>query len=200
MKALPTIIIFSTLLALVGCGKNNESGKTGQIPGLSPYSTGVCMTYSTPGVCSQYQNPLVYPSGYSYQGFNLDTVQQENPCVYSSTYGQTNLARMLFQKTISMPTIITQGDMYVGVTSFGDVAAIIGNGTPNPTFVAYLCPRPTSAPPIITSQALIGAYTNCAVKPITAVNLAFPDGSEAHFRSLSPGGSSIKQKFSFCQQ
>jgi hypothetical protein len=80
------------------------------------------------------------------------------------------------------------------------LAAIIGDGTASPTFVAYLCPRPVSGQGTLYPQISIGAYTNCSVKYITKANMVFPDGSQANFRAPSPGGSSAGRKFSFCMQ
>ncbi len=141
-------------------------------------------------------------------GISLNQVQQENPCILQGGYmGQGNMQRQVMQTQVQVqtnpnvpPTIVPRGDMYVGVTSMGDVAAVIGNGTMTPTFVAYLCPRPVSGQGNLYPQILVGAATVCAFKYITAANIVFPDGSQANFRALSPGGSSARQKFSFCQQ
>lgn len=199
MKALPKVLIFSAILAAIaGCGKGNESGKG---PG-----TRACVAYGANGQCNAYVSN--YNSGYAMNGVSLNQVQQENPCILSGGYnGQGNMNRQLMQTRVQVqtnpnvpPTIVPKGDMYVGVTSMGDVAAIIGDGTMNPTFVAYLCPRPVSGQGMLYPQILVGAATVCAFKYITAANISFPDGTMANFRALSPGGSSARQKFSFCQQ
>ena len=197
MRVVPKLIIFSALLALAGCGKDNESGKS-KVPNHA--SNPICVQMGPNGQCAQYsQVQMNSNSPYSYNGVSLNQVQAENPCILSSSWGQSNMQRTVIQQQVNIGTIIVQGDMYVGVTSYGDVAAIIGNGTANPTFVAYMCPRPTGQG-ILYPQITIGAYTNCAVKYITAANVNFPDGSQANFRAPSPGGSSQRQKFSFCQQ
>lgn len=199
MKALPTILIFSALLvAVTGCGKKNESGKS---------TNRSCVSYGTNGQCSAYMSNV--NSNYSMNGISLNQVQQENPCILSNGYyGQSNnLQRQVMQTRVQVqtnpnvpPTIVPRGDMYVGVTSMGDVAAVIGDGTANPLFVGYLCPRPVSGQGTLYPQILVGAATVCAFKYITAANIIFPDGTQANFRALSPGGSSNRQKFTFCQQ
>jgi hypothetical protein len=199
MKLLSSTLILSSLLALFGCGKNNESGRAGGV-----YSSRYCVTPGPNGQCLQYQNYSInnFNSPYSFGGVSLNQVQQENPCILSGAgyYGQSVFNRQVVTTRVSMPYIVTRGEMYVGVTSFGDVAAVIGDGSNNPTFVAYLCPRPVSGQGTLFPQILLGNATDCAVKYITAANMAFPDGTQANFRALSPGGSSLRQKFSFCQR
>ncbi len=192
MKALPQLLFFASLLALAGCGKGNESGRNSN-------ASRSCVAFGPNGQCSAYATINNINSNYSYGGVSLNTVQAENPCILSNSWGQTNLNRQAISTRISMPTIVTNGDMYVGVTSYGDVAAIIGNGTNQPLFVAYLCPRAISGQGTLYPQITIGAYTNCAVKYITSANMAFPDGSQANFRA-PVYGSSRQVPFSFCQQ
>ncbi len=208
MKSLSKILILSAVMALTGCGKNNQSGRSNS--GI--YNSQYCVSMGPNGQCAQYQNYSVgnYNSGYSFNGVSLNQVQMENPCIlsnYGSMYNQypgnwmqPTMQRQLVQTRVNLGTIVTRGDTYVGVTSFGDVAAIIGDGTPSPMFVAYLCPRPVSGQGVLYPGISIGAYTNCAVKYITKANMVFPDGSQANFRALSPGGSSAGRRFSFCQQ
>ena len=165
--------------------------------GGSVYTSSYCLNQGADGQCIQSQKYSVenYNSEYSFNGVSLNQVQMENPCILS--YGQSpgnwiqpNMQRQLVQTRVNLGTIVTRGDVYVGVTSFGDVAAIIGDGTHSPMLVAYLCPRPVSGQGILYPGISIGAYTNCAVKYITKANMFFPDGSQANFRALSPGGSS----------
>lgn len=198
MKALPKVLIFSAILAAIaGCGKSNESGRSGSQS---------CISYGLNGQCSAYMSNINSP--YAMNGVNLNQVQAENPCILQGGYGgQVNLQRQMMQTRVQVqtnpnvpPTIVPRGDIYVGVTSFGDVAAVVGDGTANPLFVGYLCPRPVSGQGTLYPQILVGAATVCAFKYITAANMVFPDGSQANFRALSPGGSSARQKFSFCQQ
>jgi len=208
MKSISKLLILAAVVALTGCGKDNQSGKSGS----GVYNSQYCVSYSPTGQCAQYQNYTIgnYNSPYSFNGVSLNQVQMENPCIlsnYGSMYNsypgnwmQPSMQRQLVSTRVNIGTVVTRGDMYVGVTSFGDVAAIIGDGTPTPTFVAYLCPRPVSGQGTLYPQITIGAYTNCAVKYITSANMVFPDGTQANFRAPSPGGSSAKTKFSFCQQ
>lgn len=142
-------------------------------------------------------------------GINVNQVIQENHCILNTGFAPqpgANMQRQVMQTRVQvstgngMPTIVTSGDIYVGVTSMGDVAAVVGDGTANPLFVGYLCPRPISGQGMLLPQILVGDSTVCAFKYITAANIRFPDGTQANFRALSPGGSSSRQKFSFCQQ
>lgn len=191
MKALPKLLIFSAILAAIaGCGKGNESGKTSN-------RQGPCMAFGSNGQCSAYM------SGYnSTSAVNPNQVLQENPCITGGQRQSTPPIQVQVQTNPNVqPTIVPQGDIYVGVTSYGDVAFVMGNGTNRPTFVAHLCQRPVSGQGNLYPQILVGAATQCAFKYITAANIVFPDGSQANFRALSPGGSSNNhQKFSFCQQ
>ena len=155
---------------------------------------------TSPSYTSGSTNVNNINSNYSMNGVSLNQVQQENPCISADgNADQANMQRQVIQTRIQVQTI-PRGDIHVGVTSMGDVAAVIGDGTTNPMLVVYLCPRPGSGPGILNPQILVGATTNCAFKYITAANVLFPDGSQANFRALSPGGSSNRQKFSFCQE
>lgn len=181
-----------TLTLLIGCGKKNQSGK----------SSTSNWDFSNP-----YGMPAnVFNSPYSYGGQSLNTVLAQNPCIsgYGGMPGYTNQAYsgQRIQQSIPLqnfPSTIAPNDIYVGVTSYGDVAAIVGSapGQP-PVFVAYLCPRsfaPTGSGQL--TGITIGAYTKCLFKPITAATMAFPGGATANFRWLD-GGTSTRQRFSFC--
>ena len=202
MKALNHLVLIGLALSLSGCGKNNQSGRSGTGTGI--YNSQYCVSHLPNGQCAQYQSYSVsnFNSPYSFGGVSLNQVQQENPCILSGNgfFGQSVFNRQVVSTPVNIGSIVPNGDMYVGVTSLGDVAAIIGNGTPTPTFVAYLCPRPVSGQGTLFPQITIGAYTNCVVKYITAANMVFPDGSQANFRAPSPGGSSLGQRFSFCSR
>ncbi len=205
MKALPKLLFFSAVLALAGCGKDNQSGRS--TSGI--YNSQYCVSYTPNGQCAQYQNYSIgnYNSPYSYQGIGLNQVQAENPCIlgnfgsmygqYPSNWVQPQMNRQVISTRVNIGTVVPQGEVYVGVTSFGDVAAIVGDGSPSPTFVAYLCPRPISGQGTLMPQIKIGSYSSCRINPITAANMVFPDGTQANFR-WPQGGSSAGRKFSFC--
>jgi hypothetical protein len=195
MKSLGLGLLHLTLLtALFSCGKNNQSGKSGNNWGYNnPYTSG----YSPIGNVN---------SPYSYGGMSVNQVMQQNPCQsgyggmpgYNQPYaGQ----RMPIQVPLTnFPTVVPPGDIYVGVTSFGDVAVLAGQaaGQP-PLFVGYMCPRSFS--PSGQGQLMgvkIGSYSNCLFKPMTAATVVFPGGGTAEFRWMD-GGSSMRQKFSFCR-
>ena len=174
--------------------------------GSTSNASTTCVSFGQNGECSPYGGNV--NGGYTMNGVSLNQVQQENPCISADgNSDQANMQRQVIQTRVQVqtnpnvpPTIVPRGDVYVGVTSMGDVAAVIGDGTMNPTFVAYLCPRPNSGQGTLFPQILVGAATVCSFKYITAANIVFPNGNQANFRALSPGGSSARQKFSFCQQ
>lgn len=197
MKSLGMGLLHLTLLlAVFACGKNNESGKKSSAWSYNnPYGTGY--------------NPIAnINSPYSYQGMSVNQVMQQNPCRsgFNQMPGYTNQTyagqRIPIQIPLTQfPTVIPQNDLYVGVTSFGDVAVVVGQGAQRPPlFVGYMCPR--SFAPTGQGQLLgvkIGAYSNCLFKPITASTIVFPGGATAEFRWMD-GGSSMGQPFSFCRQ
>lgn len=188
MKSLGRWFVYPILLTmLVACGKENESGKNGAgiaLPVLgNPYAVG--------------QTP------YSVQGVNIQEVMRQNPCVngYGGMAGMTqpyNNQRIPIQlPLVGFKTVVAPGDIYVGVTSYGDVATVVGQaiGQP-PLFVGYLCPRAFTQQG--TGQLLnleVGANTpRCLFKPITRATVIFPGGVTADFRWLD-GGNSLRQPF-----
>jgi hypothetical protein len=162
------------LATLASCGNDNKSGKNNDpwsVMGTNPY-TG----QQTPQF-GQYQ---------------VGQVINENPCISG------NQQRIQAQTQLTnFPTVISPGDVYVGVTSFGDVGAIVGTGGA-PTFIAYICPRSMSMSQGQLMGISIGAYSECSFKAISAATLRFPDGTEARFRDMK-FGNSMGQKFSMCR-
>lgn len=201
MKSLGLGILHLALFAmLTACGKDNKSGqKSDQWAYNNPYTYG--------------QSPIAnINSPYSYQGMNVNQVMAENPCIsgyngmmqpgYTNPYaGQYAGQRIPIQIPLTnFPTVISPGDIYVGVTSYGDVAVVAGQGANQPPlFVGYMCPR--SFAPNGQGQLMgikIGSYSNCLMKPITAATIVFPGGGQALFRWMD-AGSSMNQKFSYCR-
>lgn len=184
MKSLGFYLLSLALMAtLASCGKNNESGKKN--------------SYGNPYYSNQYGT---INSPYAFNGTSVNQVIQANPC---TTTGQPTQARVQVQLPVSIaPNIIPTNQIYVGVTSSGDVAVLAGNGTSQPTFVAYVCQRgimynQMSQPSLV--DLAYGSYSTCALNPITRATLMLP-GSYVplYFRWLQ-GGSSLGQKFPFCQ-
>jgi hypothetical protein len=177
------------------------SAPTDNADGGSVYTSSYCVSYDENGQCGQYLDYSVtnINSSFSFNGVSLNQVQLESPCIPTGIgfQGQSNLSRMVYSSG-GVTKDVT--DMAVGVTSFGDVAAVVKDSFGNSLFIAYMCPRPNSGQGTLFPQITVGAYTNCAVKYITSANMVFPDGSQANFRAPSPGGSSLSTKFSFCQQ
>lgn len=195
MKSLGLGLLHLTLLtALFACGKNNESGKKSSWGYTNPYTSG-------------YAPITNINSPYSYGGMSVNQVMQQNPCRsgFNGFPGYTNQTyagqRIPIQVPLTnFPTVIPPNDVYVGVTSFGDVAVLVGQAVNQPPlFVGYMCPRSFS--PSGQGQLMgikIGSYSNCLFKPITASTVVFPGGGTAEFRWLD-GGNSMGTKFSFCR-
>jgi hypothetical protein len=191
MKLLTHLLMCSLLLSmLIACGKDNESGRmTAPIPVPNPYVV---------------PNPYapVNTTPYAFQGVNVDQVLAQNPCVngfagHASPQPYTNHRTTVQVQLTGFKTVVAPGDIYVGVTSYGDVATVAGQavGQP-PVFMGYLCPRPNV--PAGTGQLLgveVGANTpRCLFKPITKATVIFPGGMTAEFRWLD-GGNSNRQPF-----
>ncbi|HXH75846.1 MAG TPA: MGMT family protein [Bacteriovoracaceae bacterium] len=187
MKSLGNWLMYPVLLSmLAACGKANESGKS---PINFPINGNPISIGNTP---------------YNYQGVNLEQVLIQNPCIngYGGMTGMnqpyTNQRTPAIEISLTgFKTQIPPGDIYVGVTSYGDVAAVVGRavGQP-PVFIGYLCPRSFTQQG--TGQLMgveVGANTpRCLFKPITKATVVFPGGATAEFRWLD-GGNSQKQPF-----
>lgn len=192
MKSVTFSLMSLLLLSLVvSCGKNNESGKS------SSYS------YNNPlnnpyGYGNPYQGAVpTYPSGYPI----ADAAQNDNPCAAGVYYSNQRIPI----QTQMMGLNIAAGDVYVGVTSYGDVAYVTGTGNRTAMLNAFLCPRAAnSGTGSITQPVLNTALQGCEVKGITAMDIRFPDGQVAKFRDPSFGVRSTfppyqkLKNFSFC--
>ncbi len=183
MKRCLKLTIGITLLAiLVGCGKDNKSGKSNgihpwSVGGMNPYTAGM----QTPG----------------YGNYSVSQVIAENPCG-GSPYG-AQMQRMQIQIPLqNFPTMIPANDIYVGVTSYGDVGAIVGTGG-QPTFVGYICPRSPATGQGQLTGIRLAPYTQCTgFKGLASATMYFPDGTNASFR-LMDYGTSMGTRFSFCR-
>jgi hypothetical protein len=181
MKLLGNGLLHLALLALlVACGKDNKSGTNSY---ANPYYGNAYGTINSP---------------YHYGNVSVNQIIQQNPCV---TGGVPTQARVQVQMPVNMGTIVPTNDIYVGVTSSGDVGLIVGKGSVQALFVAYICQRGVTyqnATPQLMAPISIGPYTKCPIKPITAASIYIPGGvAPLNFRWLE-GGSSLGQKFTFC--
>jgi hypothetical protein len=183
MKSLGFYLLNLALVTmLVSCGKNNESGKSN--------------SYGNPYYSNQYGT---INSNYSYGGVSVNQVIQSNPCISGGVQSQ---ARVQVQIPVPLQTVMPQGDMYVGVTSSGDVGLLVGQGSASAIFVAYICQRGVqynqTTQPQITDLAF-GSYSQCSFKPITRATVMLPGAYvPLYFRWLD-GGSSVGAKFPFCR-
>lgn len=207
MKVTQWLVIFSLLSLLASCGKDNKTGKSGTAInplGIPPYDpvTGIPIGFNPISGTGGINSP------YSFGGGTLNQVMMENPCIsgyggYQMPTGSGAYAAQRIETQIPLtnfPTVIAPNDVYVGVTSYGDVAALVGTspGQP-PLFVGYMCPRSfTTSGQGQLLNVTPGVSTQCIFKPIVKAAVVFPGGASADFRMLDYG-SSMKQKFSVCR-
>lgn len=179
MKSLSRYLSFALILAtLASCGKDNESGK-----GNYSYQSGL----------NGYGYNTITGTNYNYNGQNLVNIINQNPCTTGTQYRTT----IQFPLT-GFNSYLTAGEIYAGVTSYGDVAAVIGQNNNAPLFVAYVCQRGYTSGQGQLMDLALGSYSKCAFKQLTRATMYIP-GSQVplYFRMLE-GGSSQGQKFSFC--
>jgi hypothetical protein len=181
MKSLSFYLMSLALLALLAaCGKNNESGKKSSYSYGNPYFGGQYGTINSP---------------YSYGNVSVNEVINRHPC---TTNGAPSQARIQAQFPLTgFPTVIPQNDIYVGVTSSGDVALLVGQGASGPPlFVTYMCQRMyTANGQGQLSDLAFGSYSRCNFKPITRATMYLPGSpTPLYFRWLD-GGSSMRQPF-----
>lgn len=181
-----------SLALLASCGKNNESGKSNSY--RNPYYSNQYGTISSP---------------YSYGGVGVNQVISENPCM---TSGQPTQARAQIQLPVTLPNmnIIQANDIYVGVTSSGDVGVLVGQGSSQALFVGYICQRGVQFTQAAQPQIMVrnyGAQTICRLKSLVDAELALPIGSMGMMQGYVPlnfrwldGGRSypFKAPFSMC--
>jgi hypothetical protein len=178
MKPVSLLMILFCLV-LGACGKDNKSGKNNRYGNYGFNQLGAYGGYNGTNI--------------AYNGFNLRQVVNENPCVN----GAPPQSRSVGAIQAPVNTVIAPGDVYVGVTSFGDVAAI--GGTPQgPVMQYFICPRQMQGQPQgLPSNISLFPYTNCGFKQMNA-SLRLADGSVANFRMMDYGNS-MGTKFSYCR-
>lgn len=166
------LLNFTLLVFLAACGKNNESGKKNN-------------RYTSPYFNGQYGSYTNTP--YSYAGQNVGAVLQQTFC---HTMGMPTQQRMQIQFPLTgYPSVIPHGDIYVGVTTAGDVAVLVGQGNNAPLFVAYMCQRGYASGG--SGQLLdlaTGSSTQCNFKPLVRATMHVPGMSQPlYFRYLEGG-------------
>ena len=199
MKSLSYSLVSLALLSLLAaCGQDNESGKKNSYPYGNPYGTNGSYPYANP--YGTYQNGSipyapVGNTGYSYGNVSVNEVINRNPC---TTTGQPSQNRIQSQFPLTgFPTVIPANDIYVGVTSMGDVALLVGQGTiAPPLFITYMCQRGyTTTGQGQLSDLAFGSYSRCNFKPITRATMYLPGlPTPIYFRWLD-GGTSMGQPF-----
>jgi len=170
MKSLYHCLILSLLLAAIGCGKENESGKSG----------GVCLQYGYNGQCNQYSNPLG-----NWHNYNLNAIV--NGIQSQCPYGRQQLSG----------TVISQGSdpnqLYLGVTSVGDILIVQGTGQQTSQYTLIICGGGMMNGGVNGGmmnggqlQANLGAYATCGrIKPAFAsINVG---GIQKNFRDAAGG-------------
>lgn len=179
MKSVSTVMILTMLALMASCGQDNKSGKS---------SRNGAYGFNQLGTNGYYNGT----TSIGYNGLSLQRVIQENPCV--TGFNQ----RMTYVTSAMVNSVISNGDIWVGVTSFGDVAAV-GGTQQGPVAQVFLCSRNMSMPggqsPLQAITLL--PYTGCGFKQMNA-KLQLPDGTVANFRAMD-FGNSLGQKFSYCR-
>lgn len=174
-------MVLFLLAVMASCGKDNKSGKNRGY-GLSALGLHSLNTYGA------YNGTSI-----GYNGYSVQHVIQENPCIG----GYNNNARFRSTTPAMVNSVISRGDIYVGVTSFGDVAVLVGTEQ-GPVFEAYLCPRTMMNAQTGAAQGItLLPYTNCGFKQMNA-RLPLPDGTVANFRAMD-FGTSTGRPFSYCR-
>lgn len=208
MKSLGLCLLNIALLAmLVACGKENESGKS------SSYSCGANGNYNCytgyPGTNGGYNWNNPYNQGYNGGGVNIPSTNLP-PVVYnlvqnyrcSSTGASTRIPISI--PLTNTPFVVSSGDYHVGVTSFGDVAMIVGQATGQPPlFVGFMCPRSftSSGQGQLANIGFGSASARCpGIKQLTRATVVFPGGGTAEFREITFGAYLSGQPFTpYCQ-
>jgi hypothetical protein len=167
-------MILFLLAVLASCGNDNKTGKNNGAYGFNALGT-----YGTYGGTS-----------IGYNGYSLQRVIAENPCI-------SGTQKITYTTSAMVNSVISNGDVWVGVTSFGDVAAV-GGTTQGPIAQIFLCPRSMMSGSQTPLQAItLLPYTGCGFKQMNA-KLALPDGTVANFRAMDYGNSA-GARFSYCR-
>jgi hypothetical protein len=174
MKSIGKCLLLAALLAmLAACGKQNTSGKTNSWSYGNPY------TY--PGVNMNSLGAVNSPVAL------VNQIMQSYPC---QSNPQNPMGRIPLQVPLTnFKSQVAPNDFFVGVTSVGDVAIVIGTalGQP-PMFLGYMCPRSfaQSGSGQLTGVEINANMTRCTVKTLSA-RIVFPGGSEANIRAMDAG-------------
>ena len=183
MNALPKILIFAAVLAAIAsCGKANESGKSN----TGIFNSSYCASY-TNGQCAQFNTT------------NLSQLMTQIPCE-NGVNGGINNGMIRSQQIIQVQTatLAQSGQSYLGVTSMGDVAIVVGNGTMTAQMTVFVCPGQTigQSSRVVT----LGEFTSqaCPIKTITAASLFGNPG--LNFRDPRFGRGTTGMPFPFCRQ
>ena len=167
-----TLLSLTMLIFLSACGKDNESGKKSN-------------SYSSPYFNGQYGSYT--NTGYRYGNVSVDSVIAQTPCL---TTGVPSQQRMKIQFPLTgYPSVVPANDIYVGVTTAGDVALLVGKGDNNPLFVAFMCQRSYAAGAAGQLMDIAtGTSTRCAFKPLVRATMMIPGSSQPlYFRYLEGG-------------
>ncbi len=178
---------------LVACGKDNKSGQSSLsqwgINGLGVGQYGQIGTISNSVVAAAVSQNVCLGGSNNIYGYN------------SSQY---NTGRYAVQFPLNM-TPFTAGDFYMGVTSYGDVAVVVGQGaSAQPLFIAYVCPRSGMSGGqgrLLANPQLLSYSPHCgsSSKPMNAT-MVLPSafGQDGLAFRWADGGNSQRMPFSFC--
>lgn len=192
MKSIAFYLVQLALLAaLVSCGKDNESGKSGS-------------NYSNPYYSNQYGS---INSPYSYGSYSVNQIFQQHPCITTGTPSQARVQVQIPIQTV--PMVVAPNDIYVGITSFGDVGVLVGKPNGQAIFVGYICQRGytySQGASINLVDLDYGSKSICAFKPLTRATIMLQGSPEPLFfgymddngRGAGPI-TSVGGRFTFCR-
>ena len=184
MKHIIYIVILSTLFACNGGGGGSSKG-----PSLKVVNEGTAVQNpfsSVPGSVN------LYGTSVSVSEF-LSKVVKETPC-FNGNQVRENVQTELTEEELA----VVPNAIYIGVTSYGDVGAIVKGDSGPAIIIGSMCKRSESVKDAVITSIVLGTTSNCVVRPIDNVQVEFKDGSRATFRALDHGNTD-NDPYTFCK-
>ena len=198
-----SLLMILSLILITSCGGSGSGGKGASFSNSStsnppkvPSDSEVEIEIEIEPENGQVSYGAV-SSPYSYGGYAVNQILQSNICIT----GTSPDSRATFQQRVFMGSLIAAGDLYAGVTSYGDVAILLGDGSETATFIAYVCSRGSqegASNPQLVTRPTLGSTSACRFKPIISASFVFPNSSTPLYFRMLDGMNSQGQKFPFC--
>lgn len=156
LKRLATFMIAASIM--VSCGKNNTSGTT----------TDISDNWNIGGGVYGGGNGNQLPSNW------MDVVSRENPCYFGGTQRS--------QAQIQINANVNVGAVYVGVTSYGDIA-IVQNQGGVPTMKMYICQRAglTGQGQVMNQNQVVENSQYCPLGQISDIDVMLGAQNQNHY-------------------